>query len=138
MPIISIFNFISVLITYRKKEDFWETVDKYQFKNAYDVDVFSNRNHRAFWNLMCSKKGKNYKFGTLNELGYEDETLSSVLGYKGEEKSLTWFGWFVYYFLYTIDYVNWKNGGHCKNAYIKYRTKEINRKQNKIKQKKTK
>jgi len=47
------------------------------------------------------------------EFGNKNETMSSAIGKKAVEKSLNYWGWFWYYFLYAIDYSNWKKGGHC-------------------------
>jgi hypothetical protein len=88
-----------------KKRQFLKTVNRYFFEGALDRDRFANRNYRTGLNFWLSTGG--YQFG--NPL----ETMSSVLGKKGLEKTLSRIGWFVYYFLYAIDYTAWKKGGHC-------------------------
>jgi len=87
------------------KYKFWNTINGYFKSGAIDRDKFANHNYRTGLNFWLSSGG--YEFGN------EKETMSSAIGKKSLEKSLNWWGCFWYYFLYAIDFSNWKNGGHC-------------------------
>ncbi len=101
----STINFWIVIFNYKKEVGFWKTVNGYFNSSAKELDIFANRYFRALWNAFFSKGG--YAFGKVGE------TLSSALGKKQKEKSLTIFGWIMVGILFIIDYKNWKNGGHC-------------------------
>jgi len=118
-------NIISAIILYHKKNGFLKLINDYQFNSARDTDIFLHYNLRALWRvvLCTSKKDKGYRFGVD-----KTETLSSALGHKGEEHTISWVGWFLYYFLYALDYTKWFKGGHCKNAYISFIRSSINSK----------
>lgn len=85
--------------------------------SAIQTDIYLHYDFRALWRVCFSKWGLNegYKFGTN-----KDETLSSALGRKAQEKTLNWIGWLMYIILYIIDIPNWFKGGHCKGAYYSY------------------
>jgi len=99
-------NFISVLFVYAKHHGFFKTVNKFWFKSAFDLDQFANYHFRTLFNLVL-----------INECGYcfggKNETISFVLGINQINKTLTITGWLIVYLLFSIDYKNWKNGGHC-------------------------
>lgn len=73
---------------------------------AFKTDIIANWLFPDTWAILFSWKG-GYKFGRFGE------SLSSCIGRKYQEKTLSWFGLFFYYILYAIDYTNWKKGGHC-------------------------
>lgn len=77
------------------------------YKKAKYIDIFGNFLFPEFWNFTLSDDGDNYKFGKLGE------TISSVLGKKKLEESLSFIGLCLYYILYIIDVKSWKYGGHC-------------------------
>jgi len=104
-PVLELISLFTVLWVKRKEYSFLKTVSEYFKFGAIDRDRFGNHNYKTALNFWLSKDG--YKFGNYIE------TISSVLGKKGVEKSLNIFGWFFYYLLYALDYSNWKNGGHC-------------------------
>ena len=104
--LINFINQIIVAIKYRKKEGFFKEYNKYNLNSAFNLDIYAQWNFRTLWNAVFSKGG--FAFGT-NEI----ETLSSVLGWKKLEKTLTIFALIWYYLLYGIDKNNWKNRGHC-------------------------
>lgn len=111
------FNMVIVAFKYRKTQGFIEAFNSYNYHDALETDIFLHYNLRTLWNAILSKGGTPFGFLTSN---HEDElvTLSSRLGQKSyEKKSLTHTGWFLYYFLFAIDWKNWKNGGHCRAAY---------------------
>jgi hypothetical protein len=88
-----------------RNRKWYKTTSKRKFSKAFKVDVFANYLFPDFWNLVFSKNG--YPFGLFGE------TLSSCLGRKKIEKSLSWIGLLIYYILYGIDFTKWKNKGHC-------------------------
>lgn len=96
--IIMIFNVANI--------KWFKGVSKLKYTKAFAIDVFANYLFPTTWTFLFSWKG-GYKFGRFGE------TLSSVLGRKKIEKSLSWFGLVVYYILYAIDVPRWKLGGHC-------------------------
>lgn len=90
-----------------KKRKWFSLISTRLYKKAKLIDIFGNYLFPEFWNFMFSKKGDNYKFGRLGE------TISSVLGKKHLENSLTFSGLILYYLLFAIDWTTWKKGGHC-------------------------
>ena len=76
-----------------------------KFTKAFRVDVLGNWLFADLWNLIFSKGG--YQFGRFGE------TISSCLGRKFQEKSLTRHGRFWYCLLYAVDFTKWKKQGHC-------------------------
>lgn len=113
--ILNIPNSFLVAYKYRKSKGFINSFNKVQLNDALETDIFLHRNLRTLWNITLGKRG--YKFGT------KGETLSSAIGHKFEEKTLSWVGYFIYYLLYVIDGSNWFKGGHCKVAYKHYKLK---------------
>lgn len=106
--IVAVINFPIVLITHAKKHGFFKVVNKYWFTNALELDKYGNHNYRTTWNVLFSSGG--YRFGVRNE------TISSALGKKQVQKSLTVGGWIMVYMLWAIDIKYWKRGGHCYNS----------------------
>lgn len=76
-------------------------------EKAFKTDVIANWLFPSTWNFLFSWKG-GYKFGKFGE------TLSSCLGRKKKEKTLSYTGLFLYLLLYAIDVSSWKKGGHCE------------------------
>jgi hypothetical protein len=91
-----------------KNRKWFKTVNDRKFKKAVIIDVFGNYLFKDFWNLTLSKSGDNYKFGILGE------TISSCLGKKRIEGSLTMVGYGISKVLDFIDFTTWKEGGHSK------------------------
>lgn len=81
------------------------------FKNAgLTLDVMSASRHRLLWNkLFVRKNGYKFSKGT-------NKSISRILGINGYFKTLTIFGWIIYYFLWAVDYSSWGKGGHCRNS----------------------
>lgn len=104
-PIFEIINLVVVLCLNVKKYQFWKTINSFFYSGSYDRDCFANHNYRSGLNFFMSTGS--YEFGN------EKETMSSVFGKKKIENTLSILGLFIYYFLYIIDYSNWKKGGHC-------------------------
>jgi hypothetical protein len=115
--ILEIPNLICAIILHIRSRGFLKVIDEYQFQSAYEMDVFLHYNFRALWQLTLgtTKRFKGYIFGTN-----KDETLSSAIGLKSIEKTLSWVGWVLYIILFIIDFKTWKKGGHCKDAYYSY------------------
>lgn len=107
------FNLITVLIKYVKQYQFKKVFDDFNFHDALETDIFLHRNYRTFWNITSSKGGTPF--------GRKNMTLSAMIGLKNIEGTLTGLLWVFYYILYAIDYKNWKNKGHCINAYYTYK-----------------
>ena len=103
--ILNIINSFVVTYKYGKNKKIKEWV-KYNYDSAFNLDVYGQYNLRSLWNVIFSKGG--YAFGT-NVF----ETISSVLGWKKQEESLSVFGLIWYYILYAIDISKWFSGGHC-------------------------
>lgn len=103
--IVYILDEITVLFTNIKKRKWFKTTSKRKFSKAFKVDVFANYLFPDFWNIVLSKGG--YRFGNFGE------NLSSVLGRKKIEKSLSYVGLLIYYILYAVDVSTWKKNGHC-------------------------
>lgn len=96
---------ITMLFIDVKDRKWYKTTEKRKFTKAFKVDVFGNNLFGNFWNLIFSTGG--YLFGRFGE------TISSCLGRKKLENTLSLFGLFSYYILYGLDYTKWKQGGHC-------------------------
>lgn len=80
-----------------------ENTEGYFRSTAKNIDVFANREFRAFWNkVLITQDG--YAFGA------EGETISSALGKNQEKGTLTKKGLFLVKVLDKLD----KN--HCKNS----------------------
>ena len=94
-----------VLVFDVKNRKWFKTTGNRKFKKAMSVDILGNYFYGDTLNWLFSKGG--YKFGRFGE------TISSALGRKFIEKSLSLFGLLWYYILYAADYTNWRKGGHC-------------------------
>lgn len=103
--VVYILDEITVLFTNVKNRKWFKVTSERKFSKAFKIDVFANYLFPDFWNLVFSKGG--YRFGIFGE------TLSSALGRKKIEKSLSYVGLLIYYILYTVDVSQWKNNGHC-------------------------
>lgn len=88
-----------------KGRKWFKVTSKRKFSKAFKVDVFANYLFPDFWNITFSKGG--YKFGRFGE------TLSSCLGKKKLENTLSYLGLLIYCVLYAVDVSTWKNKGHC-------------------------
>lgn len=106
--LVYILNIIFSMFFNIKHKKWFKLYSSRMYRKAKLIDIFANYIFPDLWNWMYSIKGNNYKFGILGE------TLSSVLGKKKEEKSLSFIGIIFYYILYIIDFDSWKYGGHCK------------------------
>jgi hypothetical protein len=93
---------ITMLFTGVKRRKWYTLIDKKAFNLAFNIDVFGNYQYKDLWNLLFSKKG--YEFGVFGE------TISSCLGKKTLEKSLTTFGWVIATLINIIDVGKWKSG----------------------------
>lgn len=94
----------SLFINIRNRKWF-KVTSKRKFTKAFKIDVFANYLFPDFWELIFSSGG--YAFGRFGE------TLSSCLGKKKLEKTLSWAGLMLYYILFAVDFSQWKNKGHC-------------------------
>lgn len=103
--VIYILDEITMMAINVRNRKWFKITAKRKFNKALKVDVFANFLFFDFWNLVFSLGG--YRFGVFGE------TLSSCLGKKKLEKSLSWVGLLFYYLLYGIDFRTWKKGGHC-------------------------
>lgn len=88
-----------------KGRKWYKVTSKRKFTKAFKVDVFANYLFPDFWNIIFSSGG--YAFGKFGE------TLSSCLGRKKIESSLSWLGLLFYWILYAVDFTQWRNKGHC-------------------------
>ncbi len=111
-PFFEVGNFITTLFVDREKNQFWQFVNNEFQDYAVCRDCYANHNYQISLNFWLSKGG--YAFGNPKE------TISSVLGKKGVEKSLNIWGWCWYYFLYAVDFTQWNNGGHCFASIINF------------------
>ena len=101
---------IIMLFTGVKDRKWYNLIDKKAFNLAFNIDVFGNYQYKDLWNLIFSKSG--YEFGVFGE------TISSCLGKKMLDKSLTIFGWVIAILINIVDVGKWKsgftgNGFHC-------------------------
>ena len=90
-----------------KNRKWFQLISKRMYEKAKLIDIFGNYLFPEFWTFCFSKKDKGYKFGRLGE------TISSVLGKKRLDNSLSIGGFIIYYVLYGFDFTSWKYGGHC-------------------------
>lgn len=111
-------NLLSAMIIHIRSRGFLNVIHQYQFQSALETDIYLHYNFRALWRITMSN-GKGYKFGSD-----KTETLSSAIGCKFIEKTLSWHGYFWYYFLYVVDFSAWRKGGHCKYAYFSFKNKK--------------
>jgi hypothetical protein len=94
-----------MLFTNVKGRKWYQLIDQRAFTLAYNIDVFGNYQYARFWELIFSKGG--YSFGRFGE------TISSALGKKQLEKSLSMGGWVIVVILFIIDVPKWFQRGHC-------------------------
>jgi hypothetical protein len=104
--IVYLLDEIILMVVNVKNRKWFKTVSQRKYTKAFDIDVFANYLFPTTWTFIFSWKG-GYKFGRFGE------TLSSVLGRKKIDNSLSWIGIFIYYLLYALDFSKWKAGGHC-------------------------
>lgn len=104
--ILHVIDSFVVLFKGIRKRKWYKLIKVRYYRKAYNIDVFGNYQFKDTWNLLLSKNG--YEFGKFGE------TISSVLGKKQIEKSLTKTGWALLFIINIIDFPNLKNGGHCK------------------------
>ena len=83
--IIEVISYFYYLITHRNAKGYWLSAAK-------DVDKFGNRHFRTLFNGVLIKKD-GYKFGNI------EETISEVLGYNIQTKTLTKLGKVVVFIL---------------------------------------
>ena len=101
-PIVEIATFIVVVFKYG-----FGALNYFKGE-AYSFDVRSASRNRSLWNwLFINKKG--YKFTPATK-----KSISWHIGVNSYIGGLTWFGWFMYYFLYIIDFTHWFSDGHCR------------------------
>lgn len=100
-----LWNFLMMIIGVKDRK-WYKLTDSRRYKIAYKIDIMGNYIYYEFWDSCLSKGG--YKFGRLGE------TISSVLGKKQQEKSLSIIGWIVLGLVNLVDYSKWTKGGHCK------------------------
>ena len=79
------------------------SIDGYFRQTALNIDIWANREFRAFWN-GAMRKENGYEFGRIGE------TISSALGKNQRDKTLTTTGKILVFILDTLD----KN--HCKKS----------------------
>lgn len=94
-----------ILLTNVVGKKWYRTTSIRSRDKAFKTDIISNWLFPTTWNLLFSNGG--YSFGRFGE------SLSSCLGRKKQENTLSWVGLIFYYILYAIDYTNWEKGGHC-------------------------
>ena len=99
-----IHGFVMLFVDVYKRKWLKVTLQR-KFSKSLKTDVLGNFLFADLWKVIFSKGG--YEFGRFGE------TLSSCLGRKFQEKTLTWFGLFWYYILYAVDFSKWKKQGHC-------------------------
>lgn len=104
--VVYLIDSVLILVIDVKNKKWYKVVNQRKYTKAFDIDVFGNYLLPDTWTFFLSWGG-GYKFGRFGE------TLSSVLGRKKLDNSLSWIGLFLYYFLYAFDFTKWKVGGHC-------------------------
>jgi hypothetical protein len=103
--IVYLLDEIILMVVNVKNRKWFKTVSERKYSKAFAIDVFGNYLFPATWNVIFSNGG--YSFGRFGE------SLSSALGRKFEEESLSIVGLFMYGVLYIVDYTAWGIGGHC-------------------------
>lgn len=91
-----------------RNRKWYELVSERMYRKAKLVDIFGNYMFPDFWSFLFSKRNKGYRFGRLGE------TISSCIGKKSSDGSLSIVGWVLYYILYAVDIPSWKYKGHCR------------------------
>lgn len=104
--VIYVFDGVIELFIDVRGRKWYKTVSKRKYTKAFAIDVFGNYLFKATWTFLFSWN-QGYSFGKWGE------TISSCLGRKKLEHTLSWIGLFFYYLLFIVDYTKWDNGGHC-------------------------
>lgn len=110
-PFVAIANFVTVMYKNVNAYGFFRTMNTYWFRNAIEVDEYSNYHFAAFWNIAL-RKSEGYAFGN------QKETISSALGKNQRDRTLSWLGWLLVIILYIIDVKYWFKGGHALNSIL--------------------
>ena len=103
--IVGLASLILFLFTDVKDRKWYQLIDKRSFVMAFEIDVAANYLFRHFWNNALSDGG--YSFGVFGE------TISSALGKKQLEKTLTLLGWIILIIINIVDFTKWFQFGHC-------------------------
>lgn len=103
--LVGVASLIFFLFNDVKGRKWYQLIDQRAFRMAYEIDVAANYLFRAFWNFAFSTGG--YPFGIFGE------TISSALGKKQLEKTLSSFGWVLLIVINVIDFTKWFKKGHC-------------------------
>ena len=90
---------VNMIFVYKK----YKSIDGYFRNTALNIDIWANREFRAFWNGAI-KKENGYQFGVVGE------TISSALGKNQRDKTLTNCGKILVSILDFLD----KN--HCQKS----------------------
>ena len=83
--IITPINWFIVCIKHGLSNDYFKS-------SAINIDKFGNREFRTSLNKTLIHENSPFQFGNINE------TISSVFSKKKKDKSLTYFGLFIFYF----------------------------------------
>ena len=96
-----------IILLFKVKDRKWyKLTSKKSRSKAFKTDVIANWLFPDTWAFLFSCK-IGYKFGRFGE------SLSSCIGRKYQDNSLSYFGLFFYWLLYLIDFTAWGKGGHC-------------------------
>lgn len=79
------------------------STDGYFRNTALNIDIWANREFRAFWN-EAMKKENGYQFGVVGE------TISSALGKNERDNTLTNYGKIL------VKILNFLDKDHCKKS----------------------
>ena len=90
---------VNMIFVYKK----YKSIDGYFRNTALNIDIWANREYRAFWN-GAMRKENGYQFGVVGE------TISSALGKNQRDKTLTICGEILVAILDFLD----KN--HCQKS----------------------
>lgn len=90
---------VNMIFVYKK----YKSIDGYFRNTALNIDIWANREFRAFWN-GAMRKENGYQFGVVGE------TISSALGKNQRDKSLTNCGKILVAILDFFD------ENHCENS----------------------
>ena len=105
--LLSPFNLLSVFWLERNTRSFLKTINKYSLNDAIETDIFLHYNLRSLWSVILGKRGYEY--------GIYLETLSSAMGKKAKERTLSIFGWIVFVVV-VVDFTTWFKGGHFNDS----------------------
>ena len=90
---------VNMIFVYKK----YKSIDGYFRNTALNIDIWGNREFRAFWNVAMRKEN-GYQFGVVGE------TISSALGKNERDNTLSKKGKLLVKILDFLD----KN--HCENS----------------------